>query len=119
VKIKLDENMPATLAGILAAYGHNTDTVHEEGLTGSSDHDVWQETQRGGRFLITQDLDFSDLRQFQPGSHYGLLLVRLPNPSRKSLIEYVDSAFKTEAVETWQHCFVVLTDRKIRIRRPD
>ena len=92
--------------------------MHEEGLTGRSDHDVWQETQRTGRFLITQDLDFSDLRQFQPGSHYGLLLVRLPNPSRRSLIECVDSAFNTEAVETWQRCFVVLTDRKIRIRRP-
>ena len=110
--------MPATLAAILTAHGHDTDTVHEEGLTGSSDHEVWQETQRAGRFLITQDLDFSDLRQFQPGSHYGLLLVRLPNPSRQSLIEYVDAAFKTEAVETWQRCFVVLTDRKIRIRRP-
>jgi predicted nuclease of predicted toxin-antitoxin system len=118
VKIKLDENMPATLAAILTAYGHDTDTVHEEGLTGSSDHDVWQETQRAGRFLITQDLDFSDLRQFQPGSHFGLLLIRLPNPSRQSLIELVDLAFKTEAIETWQRCFVVLTDRKIRIRRP-
>jgi len=118
VKIKLDENMPATLAAILTAYGHDTDTVHEEGLTGKSDHDVWQETQRAGRFLITQDLDFSDLRQFQPGSHYGLLLVRLPNPSRQSLIEHIGSAFKTEAIETWQRCFVVLTDRKIRIRRP-
>ena len=86
MKIKLDENMPAKLAAILIAYGHDTDTVHEEGLTGKSDHDVWQETQRAGRFLITQDLDFSDLRQFQPGSHYGILLVRLPNPSRQSLM---------------------------------
>jgi len=33
VKIKLDENMPATLADILTAYGHDTDTAHEEGLT--------------------------------------------------------------------------------------
>ena len=117
MKIKLDENMPATLADILRAYGHDTDTVHEEGLTGRSDHDVWQETQRTGRFLITQDLDFSDLRQFKPDTHYGLLLVRLANPSRQSLIEHVESAFKKEAIETWQRCFVVLTDRKIRIRR--
>jgi predicted nuclease of predicted toxin-antitoxin system len=42
VKIKLDENMLATLAAILTAYGHDTDTVHEEGLTGKSDHDVWR-----------------------------------------------------------------------------
>lgn len=102
--------MPVTLAAILTAYGHDTDRVHEEGLTGSSDHDVWQETQRAGRFLITQDLDFSDLRPFQPDGHYGLLLVRLPNPSRQTLIECMDLAFKTRAVETWQRCFVVLTE---------
>jgi hypothetical protein len=35
--------------------------------------------QRAGRFLVTQDLDFSDVRRFEPGSHHGLLLVRLPD----------------------------------------
>ena len=69
------------------------------------------------RIRLKNDLDFSDLRQFKPDTHYGLLLVRLPNPSRQSLIEHVESAFKKEAIETWQRCFVVLTDRKIRIRR--
>ena len=27
--------------------------------------------------LITQDLDFSDIRKFQPGTHYGIVVVRL------------------------------------------
>lgn len=118
MKIKLDENMPATLATVLTACGHDTDTVPEEDLTGKPDPDVWRKTQQADRLLITQDLDFSDIRQFRPGSHHGLLLVRLVNPSRQNLIEQVTSAFKTEAVETWRRCFVVLTERKIRIRRP-
>jgi predicted nuclease of predicted toxin-antitoxin system len=118
VRIKLDENIPATLATILNAWGHDTDTVPEEDLTGKPDSDVWRETQQAGRFLITQDLDFSDIRQFRPGSHHGLLLVRLVNPSRQNLIQHVTSAFKTEDIGSWQRCFVVLTERKIRIRRP-
>jgi hypothetical protein len=51
VKIKLDENLPATLVEPLAALGHDVDTVPQE------------------------------------------------------------------AIEYWQRCFVVVTDRKIRIRR--
>jgi predicted nuclease of predicted toxin-antitoxin system len=87
-------------------------------LSGKPDNEVWRETQQAGRFLITQDLNFSDLRRFKPGGHHGLLLVRLINPSRKNLIERVGTVFKTEDVETWRRCFVVLTDRKIRVGRP-
>jgi predicted nuclease of predicted toxin-antitoxin system len=42
-----------------------------------ADCEVWEAAQRDERFLITQDLDFSDVRRFVPGSHRGILLVRL------------------------------------------
>ena len=67
MKIKLDENLPAILVRDLASLGHECDTVAEEGLKGRSDPEVWQATQRAQRFLTTQDLDFSDIRQFKPG----------------------------------------------------
>ena len=118
MKIKLDENLPTALVGILAETGHDVDTAPSEGLTGRPDPEVWQATQDATRFLVTQDLDFSDIRRYQPGIHHGLLLVRLAEPSRRRLIERVQHLFATEAVETWQRCFVVATDRKIRIRRP-
>ena len=118
MRIKLDENLPAARAGILAAAGHDADTTPKEGLTGRPDPEVWRATQDAGRFLITQDLDFSDIRRYQPGAHHGVLLIRLAEPSRRRLIERVQHLFATETVDTWRHCFVVATDRKIRIRRP-
>ena len=118
MKIKLDENMPTALAEILGAVGHDVDTVPQENLSGRPDSEIWQATQEAGRFLITQDLDFSDLRHYRPGTHHGLLLVRLNQPSRRKLIEHVRQLFETEHVETWPQCFVVATDRKTRIRRP-
>lgn len=118
MNIKLDENLPAALVGILAAAGHDVDTAPSESLTGRPDPEVWRAVQEAGRFLITQDLDFSDIRRYQPGTHHGLLLVRLTEPSRRRLIERVRHVFATEAVDTWRRCFVVTTDRKIRIRRP-
>lgn len=54
---------------ILQRHGHDVDTVPEEHLSGRPDAEIWQIVSAEGRFLITQDLDFSDTRQFAPGTH--------------------------------------------------
>jgi predicted nuclease of predicted toxin-antitoxin system len=118
MKIKLDENLPGGLIEVLTQLGHDVDSVPQEALTGQPDAKVWDATQIAQRFLVTQDLDFSDVRRFSPGTHQGILLVRLSNPSRRHLIERIHGVFSVEAVETWRQCFVVVTDLKIRIQRP-
>lgn len=119
MNIKLDENMPFRLAGILTDLRHQTDTVPQESLAGRNDTEIWEAAQKAGKFLITQDLDFSDVRRFIPGTHYGLLLVRLRDPGREAVVQRVQAVFQTEDVESWEGCFVVVTERKIRIRRPE
>lgn len=118
MRIKLDENLPAKLAPLLEAKGHDVDTVPEERLTVKDDPTIWQAAQRAGRFLITQDLDFSDIRQFRPGTHHGILLLRMRNPGRTALSARVLSIFLAENVESWSRSFVVATERKIRVIRP-
>ena len=118
MKLKLDENLPHGLCSTLASLGHDVHTVHEENLTGHVDAEIWDSAQREGRFLLTQDLDFSDTRKFIPGLHHGLLLVRLNSPSRSDLLFRIGQLFRNENVEDWKGCFVVATDRKIRIQRP-
>ena len=118
MRIKLDENIPARLIQTLTALGHEVDSVPDEGLGGSIDPDIWRAAQREGRFLITQDLDFSDIRQFQPGTHYGILLVRLKNPGRLALINSIATVFQSEDTATWSGCFIVLSENKLRIRHP-
>lgn len=83
MNIKLDENLPAELARNLKELGHEVHTVQDEGLVGKADRDIWEAAQRERRFLVTQDLDFSDSRRFLPGSHSGILLVRLRSPGRR------------------------------------
>jgi len=77
MKIKLDENLPAGLVEVFAKLGHDVDSVPQEALTGHHDAKIWEATQDAERFLVTQDLDFSDVRRFAPGTHQGILLVRL------------------------------------------
>ena len=118
MKIKLDENRPERLVSQLSQLGHDVDSVRAEGLAGQTDGEVWQATQSGNRFLITQDLDFSDMRLYAPGTHKGLLLVRLAHPGRNALTERVATLFATESVEQWVGCLVVATEHKLRVKRP-
>ncbi len=89
MKVKIDENIPARLAA----------------------------ARSGGRFFITQDLDFSDVRQYRPGTHAGLLLVRLREPGANALLERISTVLREHELDTLSRCFAVLTERKIRIRR--
>lgn len=79
MRIKLDENLPHRLVALLTELGHDVDTVPDEELAGQDDGVVWEATQTHGRFLITQDLDFSDARKYVPGKHHGL---RVKRPDR-------------------------------------
>jgi len=99
MRIKLDENLPSHLAAILTNLRHDLHTVAQENLSGKSDREVWQAAQQERRFLITQDLDFSDVRRFAPGTHCGILLVRLRSPDRQSLILRVAEIFRHEGRE--------------------
>ena len=118
MRVKLDENLPARLADVLADLGHDADTASAEGLKGRDDPTVWRAAQSEDRFLVTQDLHFSDVRAYEPGTHAGVLLVRLRDPGRRALIERVRAIFEAEDVSGWTGCLVVATDRKIRVRRP-
>lgn len=117
MKIKLDENLPVEVGGLLTQIGHSVDTVHDEGLRGHSDSDVWAAAQADGRFLITQDLDFSDARRYRPGTHFGILLVRLREPTRRRLLDRLSGVFQRIDLRDWHGCLVVLSESRIRVRR--
>lgn len=118
MKIKLDENLPHRLVQLLGDLGHDVDTVLDERIAGRDDSVVWSRCQEHGRFLITQDLDFSDARKYAPGTHHGLLLVRVPQPGREALFSRISALFQTEDTERWKGCIVTATAQKVRVKRP-
>jgi len=117
VKIKMDENLPLSLAEELKQLGHDVHTVFDENLNGRPDTEVWTACCSEDRFLITQDLDFSDSRKFQPGTHAGILIVRLSDDSRENLLHCVLSAFQSHPVEEWRGSLVTLTEVKLRVKK--
>jgi uncharacterized protein DUF5615 len=118
MRIKLDENLPTSLTISLGSLGHDVHTTHGESLAGRPDHEVWTAVRRESRFLITQDLDYSDVRRYSPGEHHGILLVRLYLPGPRDLVDRVNEIFRAENVDEWAGCFVVATEHKIRLLKP-
>lgn len=118
MRIKPDENIPHRLADLLEQLGHDVDTVLEENLTGKSDEIIWEAVRQDDRFLITQDLDFSNIHKFAPGTHAGILILRLRDMGRQNIFQRILAIFQKEDVESWKRCFVVITDHKLRIQRP-
>ena len=45
------------------------------------------------------------------------MLVRLQHPERVELLNLLSWVFGTHDVESWNRCFVIVSDTKIRIRR--
>ena len=117
MRFKIDENLPAAIAPALVSLGHEADTVVDEGLRGRDDATVWIAAQAEKRFLITQDLDFSDARVFAPGTHAGILLVRLPDDEQWRAAEWVIRWLSRPDAGSWAGCFVVASPRKIRVLR--
>ena len=56
------------------------------------------------------------LASFAPGTHAGVLLLRLREPGAQALLAAV--AAVAEELSSWRTCFVVLTENKVRVKRP-
>lgn len=118
MRIKLDENLPARLTTLFGELAHDTDTVVQEGLRGVNDERLWPAVQKAGRFLITKDLGFADERRYPPGTHAGVMVLRLSDDRSSAVAERLASVFGMESVEDWISCLVIVTDHKVRVRRP-
>ena len=82
MKFKVDENLPAEVADLLRAAGHDAQTVPEENLTGVDDDVVCAVAQTEQRIVLTLDLDFADIREYPPEAGAGIIVLRLGNDEK-------------------------------------
>jgi predicted nuclease of predicted toxin-antitoxin system len=116
VKFKIDENLPSYCAMLLFEEGYNAETVNQEGLQGCSDQTLIEVCKSEDRILITLDLDFSNIRNYPPGSNPGIVVLRLSEQSISAAevsIKHLIASFSQEQPvnKLW-----VVDELKIRIR---
>ncbi len=116
-RFKVDEDLPQQVAELLRAEGHDAKTVVEQGWQGSADRVIWHLIQDEGRWLVTGDKGFGDLRVYPPGSHMGVILLRPHEESRRAYLALLEAALKRLDLDANVGATVVVTDRGVRIRR--
>ena len=96
----------------------DTLTVIEEGLSGIVDPTLWEITQKEQRFLITGDKAFANIKQYPPGTHSGVLLLRPDEDGIPQMIELIREVLNLGMLESLGGCIAVATPRRMRVRRP-
>ena len=114
----MDEDLPRQVADLFAAGGHDAATVAEQRWQGMPDSILWSLIQSERRWLITADKGFADLRRYPPGSHCGVILLRVPEESRRAYIRLAALALDRVNLDRFGGAVVVATTRGVRIRRP-
>ena len=77
MRFLLDEACAHAILPELRSLGHEVDHIADRQLRGSPDELVIALCKRESRILITPDLDFSDERVYPPGTHPGIILLRV------------------------------------------
>ena len=117
MKLKLDENLPLSAASSLRRRGHDVDTVVDEGLGGGHDDDVVAKATAESRLLITLDRGLGDVRRYPPGSHSGILVLRVEDQSAQSVVSRLEAVVDHHAIEALSGAVAVAQRGVLRIRQ--
>lgn len=85
-------------------------------MIGSADNDLAAICRREGRVIVTQDLDFSNIVAFPPEDHAGIIVFRLHDPSRRSLLAAIRRLLPMLASEPLSGQLWTVDDVGVRIR---
>jgi hypothetical protein len=118
VKFKPGGNLPGSAAGILAGAGHDAGTVRGEGLTGAAGPDVVSAATGAGRILVWLDVGLGDIRAYPPGSHAGIVVLRVPDQSAATVTKTVSDLASLTELASLAGPVAVLQRGLLRIRHP-
>jgi predicted nuclease of predicted toxin-antitoxin system len=114
----VDEDMPRSAAKLLREKGHEVIDVRDAGLRGRPDKDILAFARERKATVITCDVGFAGYSHAEATSHYGLMLVRVPNEWPVSrLNKLLLAALAQLEAEDLTDAVVVVQPDKIRIRR--
>jgi len=90
-----------------------------ERLTGATDADVLAAATHDKRLLITLDRGFGDIRAYPPGTHAGVVVLRVESQDAGTVTEVVRSFLSSDDLGDLTGCLVVVRGHLARIRRPE
>lgn len=117
MRFKVDENLHAEVADLLRQNGHDAVTVYDQQMQGQVDDDVAAVCRQEGRVIVTQDLDFSNVLTYPPEDYAGLVVLRLHDQSRPSVVAVVSRLIPLFATKSIAGCLWIVDETGVRIRQ--
>ncbi len=115
--IKLDEPLSNSLCELLRSSGYEAATVTDQGWGGLRDSALWPHLLREQAFLITVDKGFGDIRVYPPGSHAGILILRVERESFVAYRHLLQTVLQQYRLEALSGSITVAAPGRVRIRR--
>lgn len=116
MQFKLDEHLPGQIKELLAQHQHDSETVMDEGMGGSSDPDVAEVWRQEARALLTLDLDFSDIRTYPPEDYHGIVVFRPAIQNITTLVRLTARLLTLLEREPLAGHLWIVEDHRVRIR---
>ncbi len=118
MKFKLDENFGTRAREIFQEKDHDVQTVHDEGLQGSTDQNLYDLCCNEQRCLITLDLDFADVLRFPPRATNGIAVIRVPrNPSLSLLKRMTTQLLQALSLSSIEKQLWIVEANRIRVHQ--
>jgi predicted nuclease of predicted toxin-antitoxin system len=117
VKFLIDECLPARLAQLLRAAGHDCSHVYELGLGGQPDEHIMARADHDDRILISADTDFGELLANAPVLAPSVILLRRADKRAQPLASVILANLGQATDDLDAGALVVITDTRIRVRR--
>jgi len=117
VRLKTDENLPASATTLLRAAGHDVMTVIEENLGGTADPTVAEVCRREARALVTLDRGLGNIRAYPPMEYCGIAVLRPRQQNVDVILGLVDTFITLLKTNSLTGSLWIIEEHRFRIRR--
>ncbi len=114
MKLKLDEGLSYRLKPVLEAFGHDVDTIIDEGLRAEEDAVIAETASRNDHMLFTLDRGLGDVRQYAPGDHPGIVVFRPRSAGPGTVNRFVEDFVRSQKLDELSGCVVIADDSGCR-----
>jgi predicted nuclease of predicted toxin-antitoxin system len=116
-RLFLDQNIRIEIAEPLRKDGHTVVHATEAGLRERDDERLFRWAVENRLTLVTFDVDFADRAYWGREPHLGIVRLRLEPQTPEHVLPILRRFLGAYSPEDMRNALVILTEKKIRIRR--
>ncbi len=116
MKILLDNCIPGKTGKLLQEAGFSIITLKELGKSSASNSEVLYLARTNEALLLTCDLDFSNILIYPPGSHCGIIVLKISAATERPVYSVLLKALEELDPSLLSRSLVIVDKNKYRLR---